>query len=285
MLPAELPIYWNGLPFRAHQVGRKLQWLLARGEIRQLIAGLYVDVRVPDTVELRADALRLVVPPNATVCGRAAAWLHGIDTTALSPEPFRPEWTFAERQAVEVHGLRVATPAATAIELAKHLPRPFALSAVDGLLHGGMPMSDLTTASAAYFGADSTSQAAQLLRIADGRAESPGESWLRLRLFDARFPRPELQVPVEGNGRTYRLDLGYPDLPVDGRRLGLEYDSDQRHSSTKQQLKDETRRTELDALGWHIISIRRTDLWGSYPALELAVGAFLCQQPRLPRRW
>jgi very-short-patch-repair endonuclease len=285
MLPAELPIYWNGLPFRAHQVGRKLHWLLARGEIRQLIAGLYVDVRVRDTVELRADALRLVVPPNATVCGRAAAWLHGIDTTALSTEPFRPEWTFAERPAVEVHGLMVTTPAATAIELAKHLPRPFALSAVDGLLHAGMPMSDLTTASAAYFAADSTSQAAQLLRIADGRAESPGESWLRLRLFDARFPRPDLQVRVEGNRRTYRLDLGYPDLPVDGRRLGLEYDSDQWHSSTKQQLKDETRRTELDALGWHIISVRRTDLWGSYPALELAVGAFLCQHPRLPRRW
>ncbi len=250
-----------------------------------MIGGVYVDVRVPETIALRADALHLVVPPGATVCGRAAAWLHGIDSTALAPEPFRPEWTFAERPSVEIQGLRVTTPAATAIELATHLPRPFALSAVDGLLHAGMPMTDLMTAAAAYFAADSTSQAAQLLRIADGRAESPGESWLRLRLFDARFPRPELQVPVEGNGRTYRLDLGYPDLPVDGRRLGLEYDSDQWHSSTKQQLKDETRRTELEALGWHIISIRRTDLWGSYPALELAVGGFLCQEPRLPRRW
>lgn len=285
MFPADLPLYFCGIPFRAHQVGRKLPWLLARGEIRQLISGVYVDVRVPETIALRADALHLVVPSGATVCGRAAAWLHGIDSTALAPEPFRPEWTFAERPAVEIQGLMVTTPAATAIELVKQLPRPFALSAVDGLLHAGMPMSDLVTASAAYFPADSTSQAAQLLRIADGRAESPGESWLRLRLFDARFPRPELQVPVEGNGRTYRLDLGYPNLPVDGRRLGLEYDSDQWHSSTKQQLKDETRRTELDALGWHIISVRRTDLWGSYPALELAIGEFLCQQPRLPRRW
>ena len=90
---------------------------------------------------------------------------------------------------------------------------------------------------------------------------------------------------VDGPTRTYRLDLGYPDRPVDGRRLGLEYDSDQWHSSTKQQLRDETRRTELDALGWHILPVRRTDLWGFYPALELAVGAFLCQEPRLPRRW
>ncbi|HEY3558959.1 MAG TPA: hypothetical protein VGL05_15930 [Kribbella sp.] len=285
MFPADLPLYFCGIPFRGYQVGRKLRWLLGRGEIRQLIAGVYVDVRVPDTTALRADALRLVVPPGATICGRAAAWLHGIDTTALAPEPFRPQWTLAERPATEIDGLRVTTPAATAIELATHLPRPFALSAVDALLHAGMPMSELMDASVSYFSDDSTSQAAQLLRIADGRAESPGESWLRLRLFDARFPRPDLQVRVEGNGRSYRLDLGYPERPVDGRRLGLEYDSDQWHSSVKQQLKDETRRTELDTLGWHIISVRRPDLWGSYPALELAVGSFLCQQPRLPRRW
>ena len=32
-------------------------------------------------------------------------------------------------------GLRVTSPAATAIELAQHLPRPFALSSLDALLH------------------------------------------------------------------------------------------------------------------------------------------------------
>ncbi|MGZ0153157.1 hypothetical protein ACXJJ3_39270 [Kribbella sp. WER1] len=285
MLPADLPYYWSGLPFRAHQVGRKLKWLLARGEIRPLICGVYVDTRVPDTPELRADALRLVVPPDATVCGQSAAWLHGIETTALGQDLFRPQWTFAERPSTEVLGVRVVTREASAVELVRQLPRPFALSAIDGLLHAGMSMDSLRNAAVTYFAADSNSQAAQILRLADARAASPGESWLRLRLFDAGFPRPELQVRVEGNGRMYRLDLGYPHNPVDGRRLGLEYDSDAWHSSTKQQLRDETRRAELDGLGWHIISVRRPDLWGSYPALELAVGSFLCQHPRLPRRW
>lgn len=83
----------------------------------------------------------------------------------------------------------------------------------------------------------------------------------------------------------YRLDLGYPHHPVDGRRLGLEYDSDAWHSTGRQQIRDADRRTDLERLGWHIIPIRRTDLWGSYPALELTVGAFLCRHPRLPRRW
>lgn len=87
MFQYDLPYYFAGIPFTRRQVPRKLAWLLARGEIRQVIRGVYVDVRVPDSPELRAGSLRLVVPPEAVICGRAAAWLHGIDTTALGPEP------------------------------------------------------------------------------------------------------------------------------------------------------------------------------------------------------
>ncbi|HZX08111.1 hypothetical protein [Kribbella sp.] len=287
MLPADLPYYWSGLPFRPHQVGRKLKWLLARGEIRPVLKDVYVDVRIPDSPQLRADALRLLTPPDAVVCGAAAAWLHGLDTTALGPaELVQAQWTRKARDEVELHGVRVTSPIATAVELAMRLHRPFALSAVDAFLRTGKAdLFALRAASAAYEQHSGYRQGQEILRWADRRAASPGESWLRLRLIDAGFGRPEPQVRVAGNGRTYRLDLGYPDRPVDGRRLGLEYDSDQWHSSPKQQLKDETRRTELDALGWHIIPIRRPDLWGSYPALELAVGSFLCQHPRLPRRW
>lgn len=221
MFEYDLPYYFAGLPFTRRQVPRKLAWLLARGEIRQVIRGVYVDVRVKDS-----------------------------------------------------------------LELARHLDRPFALSAVDALLHAPAVMPDqLRDASTTYFYEDGNTQAHQILRYADRRAASPAESWLRLRLIDAGFGVPDLQVRVDGPARVYRLDLGYPDRPVDGRRLGLEYDSDQWHSGPKAEARDESRRTELEALGWHIIPVRRTDLWGSYPALELAVGGFLCQHPRLPRRW
>jgi hypothetical protein len=221
------------------------------------------------------------------VCGAAAAWLHGIATTALGPtELVEAQWKQKADDAVEVCGVRVTSPITTAVELAMRLPRPFALSAVDAFLRSGKAdLWALRAASADYERQAGYRQSQEVLRWADRRAASPGESWLRLRLIDAGFGPPALQVRVDGPTRSYRLDLAYPDRPVDGRRLGLEYDSDAWHSSTKQQLRDETRRAELDALGWHIISVRRTDLWGSYPALELAVGAFLCQQPRLPRRW
>jgi hypothetical protein len=140
MFEYDLPYYFAGIPFTARQVPRKLAWLLARGEIRQILKDVYVDVRVRDSPQLRADGLRLVVPPDAVVCGRAAAWLHGIDTTALGPgDLMQAQWTrqVADLDVVEVDGLRVTSPATTALALAMQLPRPFALSAVDAFLHSG----------------------------------------------------------------------------------------------------------------------------------------------------
>ena len=250
MLPAELPYYFCGIPFRAHQVGRNLHWLLARGEIRQVIRGVYVDIRVLDSPDLRADG-RLVVPPEAAVCGRAAAWLHGIYTATLGPDQPCVRMDLPIPQTVELRGLKVTSPAATAIELVMHLERPFALSAVDALLHSRVVTLSKNSAppTAAYFPEDGNAQAHQILRHADHRAASPAESWLRLRLLDAGFGRPDLQIRVDGPSRTYRLDLGYPDRPIDGRRLGLEDDSDQWDSTLKQQRRDETRRAELETRG------------------------------------
>jgi hypothetical protein len=287
MLPAEFPLYFCGLPFRAHQVRRKLRWLLSADEIRQVVKGVYVDVRVPDSIELRAAAIRLLLPPGGIACGLTAAWIHGIETTALQVKAeIEVQWTQAAVDVVEVAGLPVTSPVATAVELAMRLPRPFALSAVDAMLRSGIAARPaLLAAAPAYDGRPGITQARQILSYADRRAASPGESWLRLRLIDAGFGIPDLQIRVKGPSREYRLDLGYPEVVEDGRRLGLEYDSDRWHSRTKDEHRDEVRRTELDALGWHIISVRRPDLWGSYPALELAVGSFLSIYPRLPRRW
>jgi hypothetical protein len=287
MIRYDLPYYFAGLPFTARQVGRKLAWLLGGNEIRQVMKGVYVDIRIPDSPELRADAASLVIPSDAAACGRTAAWIHGIDTTALGPEELmEARWTRDATDVVQVRDVRVTSPVATAVELAMTLPRPFALSAVDAFLRSGQAdRFILRAASAAYEGRRGYRQSQEILRYADRRAASPGESWLRLRLLDAGFGRPGLQVRVKGPRRDYLIDVAYPDREVDGRRLGLEYDSDAWHSGVRAESRDEARRTGLERLGWHIISVRRTDLWGSYPALELAVGGFLCQQPRLPRRW
>ncbi|MEV8376358.1 hypothetical protein AB0P21_26685 [Kribbella sp. NPDC056861] len=279
------PPFFSGLPFTGRQAGKKLKWLLSVGEIRQLLADVYVATDTIDSPELRSAAAALVLPEGTIACGQLAAWIHGIDTTALGPKPPRAQWTREAADIVQVFGVPVISPIATGVELAMELPRPFALSAVDALLRSGKADRwAIRAASAEYEGKRGIHQARQILHYADRRAASPGESWLRLRMIDAGFGRPDLQTRIKGHTREYRIDVAYPD-PVDNRRLGLEYDSDRWHSHQREQARDEVRRTELEALGWHIISVRRTDLWGSYPSLELAVGAFLCVWPKLPRRW
>ncbi|WBQ08011.1 hypothetical protein [Kribbella sp. CA-293567] len=280
------PPFFAGLPFRGRQAGKKLQWLLSCDEIRHLLADVYVAVDTPDTPELRSAAAALVLPEGAIASGQLAAWIHGIPTTALrTDDKVSIHWTSEAADTVRVAGLTVVSPTATGVELALTLPRPFALSAVDALLRSGrVERADLEVLLDDYAGHRGIPQARQIFKYADSRAESPGESWLRLRLLDAGFGRPELQMRIKGPDRDYRVDVAYPD-PVDNRRLGLEYDSDRWHSRDRQQTRDEKRRTDLAGLGWHIIPVHRPDLWGSYPALELAVGAFLCRWPRLPRRW
>ena len=76
-----------------------------RALIRPVLRGTYVAAQAPDTVDLRAAALRLVVPETAVVTDRTAAWLHGVDILPRSavhapPPPVR----------VRQHGVAGASP-------------------------------------------------------------------------------------------------------------------------------------------------------------------------------
>lgn len=286
-----------------------LRRLVRSGAVRSMFYGLYVDAAVPDSIPLRAAAVAKIVPPDAVICRRTAAWLFGVDTLTIEelselPEvdTVRPTGTRALKlsavkghsqtllpgDVVEWHGLRVTSPIATAVHLGRHLIRPFALSALDSMARAGLiDVPELQEAIRRYPGHPGIAQARQLAAYVDPGAESPGESWLRLRMIDAGFPVPELQVEVGDSSRKYRIDMGFVrPLPHPGQtRLGLEYDSDEWHGSTVKQAADESRARDLAAMGWRIISVRRWHLWGKDPALELAVGDHLGMVPRLPRRW
>lgn len=306
-------LLFNGSPFtRAHAkaVGWTASYLRSRlkaGLIRHVLRTVYVDVVVPDSLALRAEALCLVTPKDAVVCRQTAAWLYGIDTLALDTtdglppvELLRPAdrehvhraWSIGHSQTVHpgdvtVHrGLRVTTPVATAVHLARHLRRPFALSAVDAMLHAGLVnRAELLDAVKRYPGHPGIKQARELVWFSDPLTESPGESWLRLRLLDAGFPRPQAQVRVTTAVGERRIDLGYPDRLYRGLHPGLEYDSDQWHTGKAALRRDESRQLELEGAGWSILPVRRGDVWGHGLQLEYAVGEVLNQEPRLPRRW
>ena len=85
------------------------------------------------------------------------------------------------------------------------------------------------------------------LDLSDPGAASPKETWLRLLLIRAGFPRPRTQIPVisPDGCRQYYLDLGWEDIMV-----AVEYDGEQHRLDPIQFAYDIQRSEDLDELGW-----------------------------------
>ena len=299
-----------GQPFRRDQAAdlgftrHGLTRAVSCGLLRRPLRSVYVDDSVPDTRDLRISSLVLVLPDHAVVWGRTAAWVWGVDSFGpdeqdlVVPEYVVPHHRGRKRDAgvrpveariaVEdvdvVGGIRLTSPSRTALDLARHLDRPWALAALDAFTHDGLVTTpELEARLPALFHHPGIVQARELVPLVEPKTESWGESVLRLRVVDAGFPRPEPQIVIEDNtGRqVYRLDLGYRE-----RRTGLEYDGEQYHGARQQQASDRARRDDLSRrFGWQVYAFTRGDVLGRQPRVELAVGELLGITPRLPRRW
>jgi hypothetical protein len=261
---------------------KRLRTLVRRGFLRRPVLGVYVCAHVPDSLALRAEVLRLVLPPGCFACDETAAWLHGADM-ALAPNShlvlprvsfFRQadegrlrnplavsgERTVAARDLTEVRGLLVTTPLRTALDLGRLRHRDQALAALDAFLHLGLVTPEQLAASLERFARQrGVVQLRWLVSIADGRAESAGESALRIRWYDAGLPRPQLQISIMRNGvELYRLDLGLEEL-----LFAAEYDGVDFHSAPEQRSHDEGRRAELrETLRWLLEVFDHTHVYG-----------------------
>lgn len=269
--------------------------LLDEGLVRRLCRGVYVASPVPDSLLLRAQALALVVPEHAAVTDWTACWLW---TGLLPPNQhlevppvcfFRfpgrgrlrkslcrsGERTFLPRDLDEVAGVTVTNALRTAWDLGRLERRDGAIVALDGLCRGGgVDREELLGGIGRFRGQRGVVQLRALAPLADGRAESPGESVLRLRWLDQpSLPRPEPQVVITGaEGReAARIDLGVPEL-----KFGLEYDGEEFHGSAEQQHHDVVRRAWLRREhGWVVEAVGREEVYGPrrevYDRLQIGI--------------
>ena len=96
----------------------------------------------------------------------------------------------------------------------------------------------------------------RVLDLVDEGAQSPKESWLRVLLIEAGFPRPQTQIPIlapDGYPR-YFLDLGWPEL-----KIAVEYDGEQHRTDRVQYRGDVTRSEYIEHLGWRRIRVLAGD--------------------------
>jgi hypothetical protein len=186
---------------------------------------------------VKAQAAYLWSRRRSVITGRAAAAPHGakwVDDT----EPVELIWTnnhqptgiltrrerIACDEILVAEGLPVATPVRTAFDLGRHLAREKAVAHLDALASAtGISTHDVTLLAERYAGARGNRGLRDSIDLMDAGAQSPKETWLRLLLIDAGYPRPQTQIPATDDwGMEFAfLDMGWPDV-----KIAVEYDGD-----------------------------------------------------------
>jgi hypothetical protein len=248
---------------------------LTRYELRSRYVALHQDVYVPRdaalTPALRAKACWLRSRRRGILAGFSASAMHGakwidpafpaaiIDTNrrrAAGADVW--EERIDDDEIGVVDGIRLTTPARTALDLARRCPLRLAVASVDALAQAAeLKLADVELLIDRYQGRRGMKSARAALALVDGGAQSPKETWLRLLLMRAGFPRPQTQIVVRnewGWVEAY-LDMGWEDI-----KLAVEYDGDQHRSDRRQYVKD-IRRLEMleQRYGWLVVRVIAED--------------------------
>ena len=127
--------------------------------------------------------------------------------------------------------------------------------AVDRLVQSGCVDLPSVRRRAAGWAGRGSRRAQAVCALADGLAESPQETRLRLLAHRSPLPRPIAQHRVVNAGSfVARVDFGWPE-----HRVALEYDG-LWHADPDQFRKDRQRLNRLSAAGWRIVFVTAADL-------------------------
>ena len=249
----------------AFTAGRVTKYDL-RARYQRVLPDVYTTKGAPASLRDRTIATWLWSQRRGVISGVAASALHGakwVDQDAVvevnwpgrkSPPGVQiREDALLDTEISSRRGVAVTSIARTAFDLARRGPAGQAVERLDAL------------AAATHFTVDDVLAVAQnhphvkglrrvgpLLELVDPGAQSPRETWLRLLLMGAGFPRPETQIPVtRPNGYShYFLDMGWRDVMV-----AVEYDGEQ-HRVDRASYDDDLVRSEYIAyIGWRRVRV------------------------------
>lgn len=255
-----------------HQL-RSAAWVRVRHDA-------YADARLDHDHRLACDATALWLPEGAAIAGPSAAYLYGVEHAATFADDVHvitpPTNRVEPRKGVKVHHtpvdaseivtvgeVRRTRPLRTAWDVANWLDLVPAVTVLDGLLRLGLvDRGSLTALAADRSGQRGGRRAGRAFDLADGRAQSPPESQLRVRLVLAGLPRPVPQHPVRlPGGAVYHPDLPWPEYQV-----AMEYDGHW-HSEPDQLHRDRRRLNQLVAAGWLVLHATSRRLNRDLPGL------------------
>lgn len=185
---------------------------------------------------------------------RNGLWVH---TAELAPD----EVTVID---TALGPTRVTTPARTLVDLARIEPLLTAVTAADAALQRELC---LPTVLADHFrrqaGRKGIGAAARALRLVDGRAESPRESWVRVLFAAAGLPAGQSQVEIRDEDGRF---VGRADGMLEEAFLLWEYDGQGKYRELRGAqdlstviLNEKYRQDRFTELGWLVLRIQRED--------------------------
>ncbi len=258
---------------------------LTRRELIRDYSRVYRNVYVPTGTALsaaeRAKAAWLSSGRDAVMCGFSAAALLGSNwipddapAEVLGRHHRRDDGILVHAAAVPAEelvwrrGIRCTDVERTVFDLGRRLLFPESLIRVDALLNAtGVPVEEVAPIADRYPGARHIRRLHKVLSLADGGAESPQETRVRIILIEGGLPRPVTQIRV---GRR-RVDMGWPEW-----RVGVEYDGAQHWTDPDRHGGDIARLEYLHHMGWVIVRVVARHLRDPQGIVDRATAA-LCK--------
>jgi hypothetical protein len=240
---------------------------LTRNELRRyyrrVLPGVYGPRRDPLSLSQRTTAAWLWSRREGVVSGLAASaalgakWVDGDTAIELNWANNRsPLGVITRRDSLfddeiaRVDGMAVTTADRTAFDLARRGPVGQAVARLDALARAThFKVEDVRALALRHPHVKGLRRVDRVLDLVDAGAESPKETWLRLLLIDAGFPRPQTQIPVPGADGypLYYLDMGWED-----ETIAVEYDGVQHADQIGY---DIVRNEYIASVGWTTIRV------------------------------
>jgi very-short-patch-repair endonuclease len=239
--------------------------LVKKHQLRASFRTVFPDVYVPKdavlTVPQRARAAWLYSHREGVIAGVTASAFHGakwvdadLPVELIWPNARRPrglrtyDMSLRSDEFAELCGMRITRVERTAFDIGRRGRLDDAIARIDALGNAtGFNADDVLAVADRHRGARGLRQLRAALTLYDPGAESLKETWLRLLVIRAGYPRPRTQIPVlsPDGRRWYRLDMGWEDI-----KLALEYDGDHHRENPTVFAYDIKRSEDLDELGW-----------------------------------
>jgi very-short-patch-repair endonuclease len=237
---------------------------VTRSELRTRYRLVFRDVYIGKHAELTAVAKARAawLSTGATLGGLSAAavlgtkWLDGAAPAEIMRADRHGQRGIVvhsdQLAADEVHtvsGMRATTAPRTAFDIGRGLPVAKAVPILDALLNATrIKPADVIAVADRHPRTRGVRRLRAALELADGGAESPQETRVRLLLIGAGLPKPETQI--EFRDLHVRVDMGWR-----AWKVGVEYDGIQHWENRYQRSWDIERIALLEAAGWSVVRV------------------------------